>query len=200
MDASSDGDDLSRAGSILLGVLAVELGVLVVTGVALFFLYRPTESQAWSELLAEGYSWDVRVAQWLRSVHRLASQLAVLTAVATGAVLAVGAWRTASRWRGVAIGVAMGVASFAASFTGYLLPWDQLALWAVEVGSNLRGYPPLFDSTVRFVLSGGVELRPSTVLWWLFVHALVVTPALLGLVVLAWRRHRHLAPVSPGPG
>ncbi len=40
------------------------------------------------------------------------------------------------------------------SFTGYLLPWDQLALWAVTVGTNMMGYTPVFGNEVRFVLLG----------------------------------------------
>ena len=28
------------------------------------------------------------------------------------------------------------------SFTGYLLPWDQLAFWAITVGTNIAGYVP----------------------------------------------------------
>ena len=44
------------------------------------------------------------------------------------------------------------------SFTGYLLPWDQLALWAVAVGTNMMGYTPVFGKEVRFVLLGGAEI------------------------------------------
>ena len=44
------------------------------------------------------------------------------------------------------------------SFTGYLLPRDQLALWAVTVGTNMIGYTPVFGRDVRFVLLGGAEI------------------------------------------
>ena len=40
------------------------------------------------------------------------------------------------------------------SFTGYLLPWDQLALWAVAVGTSMMGYTPVLGDQVRFVLLG----------------------------------------------
>ena len=40
------------------------------------------------------------------------------------------------------------------SFTGYLLPWDQLSLWAVTVGTNMMGYTPVFGDNVKFVLLG----------------------------------------------
>ena len=183
-------DDLARARSILFRILAVEVGVLVLTGIALFFLYRPSLAEGWGDVVGGGYPWDVRVAHGLRAVHELTSTLAIPTALATGVVLALGGRESPGRWRGTAVGAGMAVTTLAVSFTGYLLPWDQLALRAVTVGTSLRGYSPLFDPDVRFVLLGGVELSPGTVLWWLFVHAVVLTPALVGLALLGWRRHR----------
>ena len=53
---------LPRARSVLLAVLSAEVAVLVVTGIALYFLYRPTARQAWGDLVAETYDWDVRIA------------------------------------------------------------------------------------------------------------------------------------------
>ena len=173
--------------SILLAVLGAEVAVLVVTGIALYFLYRPTAGQAWGDLVAESYDdWDVRIALALRALHRLASGLAVLTAVALGILIAL---RPAADRRrvGPALGGGMAVTALLASFTGFLLPWDQLALSAVTVGSNLRGYTALFDPVVRFVLIGGVEVSPGTILLWLFIHALVLGPLLIGLLVLAYR-------------
>ena len=164
--------------------------MLVVTGIALFFLYRPTARQSWGGLVTDGYGWDVRASDGLRLVHRLASGLAVLTAIGAGVVVALGRRAGARRWSGAALGVGLTVTTLAASFTGFLLPWDQLALRAVTVGSHIRGYRVLFEPTVRFVILDGVELSRETVILWLLVHTLVLGPALAGLVVLGWRRHR----------
>ena len=182
--------DLSGARSILLTMLSVEVAVLVVTGVALFFLYRPSAGQAWNDVVTTSEPWDVRLAHGLRLVHRSASWLTVPTAIVVAVVVAVGGWETVRRWRGAALSAGLAVTALAASWTGFLLPWDQLALWAVKVGTNLRGYRPLFGPEVKFVLLGGVELSPDTVTRWLLVHALVLGPALVGLLLLAWRRHR----------
>ncbi|HEX2273405.1 MAG TPA: hypothetical protein VHG90_05995 [Acidimicrobiales bacterium] len=137
------------------------------------------------------------MAHGLRLLHRLASWAAVPTVVATAVVLALGKRGSARRRGGSSLGAGIAVSAFAALLTGYLLPWDQLAVREVTVGSGLRGYRVLFDPSVRFVLSGDAELSPGTVLWWLFLHALVVTPALVGLLVVGWRRHR--APQSAPP-
>jgi quinol-cytochrome oxidoreductase complex cytochrome b subunit len=182
-----EGDDLARARSILLGILSVAVAVLVVTGIALFFLYRPTTRQAW---LTESYEWDVRLSSGLRLIHRLAAWLAVPTAIATGVVVAMGRSPSASRWTGPALGAGIPLTAIAASFTGFLLPWDQLALWAVTVGSNVRGYRVLFDPVVRFVLIGGVEVSPQTLIRWFLLHMVFLGLALMALVGLGWRRQR----------
>ena len=76
------------------------------------------------------------------------------------------------------------------SFTGYLLPWDQLALWAVTVGTNMMGYTPVFGGEVRFVLLGGVEIGPETLLRWYVLHVLLLP---------VHHRHLHGHPLLAGP-
>ena len=181
-------DGLARARSVLLAVLSVEVAVLVVTGVALFFVYRPSMSQAWSDLLPESTDSGVRVAHALRRIHLVASRLAMPTGLATGILVGLSARRAGRVWPGAATGAGIAVVTFSAAFTGLLLPWDQLALWAVTVGTNLGGYEVLFGDTVRFVLIGGVQVSRGTIVRWLLVHMLLLGPALVGLVALAWRR------------
>ena len=79
------------------------------------------------------------------------------------------------------IGVILLLLTLLLSFTGYLLPWDQLALWAVTVGTNMMGYTPVFGDQVRFVLLGwrGDRNRDAVAL----VRAARADVAL---------RHRHL--------
>lgn len=189
-DGEVRGDGLDRARRILLGSLGVEILVLTVTGIALFFLYRPSVSQAWSDVVSDRVEGSVRISQALRVIHLLASRLAVPTAVATGVVLVLQSLTAVRRWVGSATGVGIALTTVAASFTGFLLPWDQVALWAVTVGSESRGYRVLFGDTVRFVLIGGAEVSRGTLLWWLVVHTVVLSPALAVLVALGWRPRR----------
>ena len=47
------------------------------------------------------------------------------------------------------------------SFTGYLLPWDQLAIWAITVGSNMARATPLLGYEgpgAAFLELGGTKL------------------------------------------
>lgn len=194
---------LSRARQLLLTALSLEVAVLVLTGIALFFVYRPSVGQSWPGLLAShvNESGSVRFAAGVRLLHRFASALAVFTAVATGVVVAVSGRKNIRRRPGAIIGAGLALTTVAASFTGFLLPWDQLALWAVTINSDFNGYRPLFGTHVRFVLLGGTELSPATVTRWLLIHMLVLGLAVVGIIILGWRRHLALrtAPLR-GPG
>jgi quinol-cytochrome oxidoreductase complex cytochrome b subunit len=182
---------LSRARRILLTALSVEVAVLVVTGMALFFVYRPSVSQSWPGIFDRHVyaSWGVRFAAGVRLLHQLASGLAVLTAIATGVVVAARGRKNVRLWPGATVGAGLAFTTLAASFTGFLLPWDQLALWAVTINSDFNGYTPLFGSQVRFVLLGGTEVSPATITRWLLVHMLVLGPGVVGVLILGWRHH-----------
>lgn len=65
-------------------------------------------------------------------------------------------------------------------------------MWAVTVGTDMRGYTPLFGSQVRFVLLGGKEISTSTLLRWVFIHMALDGVVLLIAVSASWRAfHRR---------
>ena len=77
------------------------------------------------------------------------------------------------------------------SFTGYLLPWDQLAIWAITVGSNIAGSAPTLGGQVRFVMLGGFEVGPSTLIRFYTLH--VIALPLLAAIFMSvhfWRIRR----------
>ncbi|MGH9278226.1 MAG: hypothetical protein ACRD12_08970, partial [Acidimicrobiales bacterium] len=75
----------------------------------------------------------------------------------------------------------------AASVTGYLLPFDQLGLWVVTVGTDFGGVlDAAFDDRVKFLLIGGVEIAQSTYRNWFLVHlGLGVASAAITIVIAA---------------
>ena len=90
------------------------------------------------------------------------------------------------------LGAFVCMATLTASFTGYLLPWDQLALWAVKVPTSSSGFRFLFgDDRVRFVLLGGSEVAVATLKRWFILHTIVLPPALVVLGVLLARVTRR---------
>jgi quinol-cytochrome oxidoreductase complex cytochrome b subunit len=106
------------------------------------------------------------------------------------------------------VGVILLVLTLLLSFTGYLLPWDQLAIWAITVGSNMARATPLMGyegpgskllniggvdlihsgSDARFLLLGARFVGESTLLRFYVLHcvALPLAAALL-IAVHFWR-------------
>ena len=74
------------------------------------------------------------------------------------------------------------------SFTGYLLPWDQLAFWAVTVGTSMADFVPFIGGEVREILLGGDQVGSQTLLRFYVLHVAVLPVALVGfLMVHLWR-------------
>ena len=167
---------LARASRILLGAVVAVAAVLAVTGVWLTFNYRPTAAQAWSDLDSPSAG-----IGWARLIHQATSALLVALVIA---LLVVGVVAT-QRWRSV---TALLVTTLALAYTGLLLPWDQLALWAVTVGTDHQGMlHAAFSDDVRFVLIRGVEVSQATLGLWFLVHAVALALAFVGLLALTAR-------------
>src|SRR5258708_4743961 len=145
--------------------------ILTVTGIFLMFFYRPTADSAWQSI--QQLQTAVTFGLLVRNMHRWAAHLMVLTVFLHMArVFYHGAYTPPREFNWV-IGVILLTLTLLLSFTGYLLPWDQLALWAVTVGTNMMGYTPVFGSQVRFVLLGSVEIGDATLLRWYVLHVLM---------------------------
>jgi quinol-cytochrome oxidoreductase complex cytochrome b subunit len=121
-------------------------------------------------------------------MHRWGAHLMVITVFLHMArVFYHGAYKAPREFNWV-IGVILLTLTLLLSFTGYLLPWDQLSLWAVTVGTNMMGYTPVFGDQVRFVLLGGVEIGSDTLLRWYTLHVLFVPfVTVIFLAIHFWR-------------
>src|SRR6476659_7361466 len=74
------------------------------------------------------------------------------------------------------------------SFTGYLLPWDQIAYWAITIGTNMGGYAPLFNTPTKLILLGGLEVGQNTLLRFYVLHIMFFPlVAAIFLAVHFWR-------------
>ncbi len=156
--------------------------VLTVTGIFLMFVYRPTEANAYPDMQAMMTS--VAFGTLVRNMHRWGAHLMVLSVFLHMArVFYHGAYKPPREFNWV-IGVNLLVLTLLLSFTGYLLPWDQLSLWAVTVGTNMMGYTPVFGREVRFVLLGSTEVSANTLLRWYVLHVIMfpfVTAIFMGI-------------------
>jgi cytochrome b-561 len=79
------------------------------------------------------------------------------------------------------LGVVMLLLTLFLSFTGYLLPWDQLAFWAVTVGTNIAAAVPYIGPDIRELLIGGRTIEQATLIRFYVLHVFFLP---LGLGVL----------------
>jgi quinol-cytochrome oxidoreductase complex cytochrome b subunit len=89
------------------------------------------------------------------------------------------------------VGVILLVLTLLLSFTGYLLPWDQLAFWAITVGTNMIGSAPVFGTDSRYLLIGGFEVGQGALVRFYTLH--VIGLPLLAAIFMAvhfWRIRR----------
>jgi cytochrome b-561 len=170
--------------SFWLGTIsAALLLLLVVSGLPLLFLYVPSVERAYASV--KDIEWVVTFGSWIRSVHRLSAHLMVagvflhLVRVFVTGAYKNGAGRGQRREWNWAIGVAMLLLTLFLSFTGYLLPWDQLAFWAVTVGTNIAASIPLVGPRIRELLIGGRSIEQATLIRFYVLHVIFL-PGLLG--------------------
>jgi hypothetical protein len=162
--------------------------LLTLTGVLLMFYYIPSTTQAWQTMN------DIKNLQpfgwFLRNLHRWSAHAMVITVFFHMCrVFFTGSFRAPRQFNWV-IGVILLVLTFLLSYTGYLLPWDQLALWAVTVGVNMVGStpPPAVGDFVKFMLIGDYQVGQNALIRFYTLHV-VALPLVLSifLAVHFWR-------------
>ena len=157
--------------TLCLGGLSFFLFILLtITGIFLMFYYTPAVPDAYVD--TQALSTNVAFGQLVRNLHRWGAHLMVITVfLHMTRVFYHGAYKPPREFNWV-VGVILLFLTLFLSFTGYLLPWDQLALWAVTVGSNMGGYTPVFGDQVSFVLLGGIQVGAPTLLRFYVLHVL----------------------------
>jgi quinol-cytochrome oxidoreductase complex cytochrome b subunit len=174
-----------------LGGVSFFLFVLeTITGIFLMFFYRPAAGPGQELAYADMQQIiaGVQFGDLVRNMHRWGAHLMVFTVFLHMArVFYHGAYKPPREFNWV-VGVILLLLTLLLAFTGYLLPWDQLAIWAVTVGTDMAGWTPIFGQQVQFVLLGGAVVGPETLLRWYVLHVLAFPFVLvLFLAVHFWR-------------
>jgi quinol-cytochrome oxidoreductase complex cytochrome b subunit len=184
---------LSWSYSAWLGTVSGALFfLLILSGLPLMFLYIPSVERAYQSV--KDIEYVVTFGWWIRAVHRIGAHLMVITVVLHLArVFFTGAYKNGvgqgqqREWNWV-IGVVMLLLTLFLSFTGYLLPWDQLAFWAVTVGTNIASAVPGIGPRIRELLIGGRAIEQATLIRFYVLHIIVLPGALGGLIAYhMWR-------------
>jgi quinol-cytochrome oxidoreductase complex cytochrome b subunit len=161
------------------GLSAMLLTLLVLTGIFLEMNYTPSPEQAYLDVLA--LRTNVWFGDLLRNIHHWSANLLVITVgLHLLRVFFTGGHRPprATNWL---VGVLMLLLVLGANFTGYLLPWDQLAYWAITVGTGILAYVPLIGPFLSRVLLGGPEVGAATLLNFYSLHISFIP---IGIVLL----------------
>src|ERR1039457_3554478 len=138
-----------KAGySLGLGLISLYLFfILIGTGVLLMFYYVPSTDRAYNEM--KDLQFVVSAGLLIRNMHRWAAHLMVLFVMLhLCRVFYTGAYKHPREFNWV-MGVGLFLLTLGLSFTGYLLPWDQLAFWAITVGTNIAGYAPVIGLKLK---------------------------------------------------
>lgn len=151
---------LSSARRWLYVAFLIVTAALLLSGLYLTFFYRPTAAAAVDDIysLQDGFNGlDVRrVHNWLTPLWAI--------------LLVIVAALEFTRMRHAIFMVPALLLGGAAWLSGQMIPWDQLALWSVTTGTNMRGFEPIFGDDVRFVLINGSEVSIARIRFWFLSH------------------------------
>lgn len=187
-----------------------------ITGVLLMFYYRPVPEAAWADIV----SLRAHVTLGLmREIHRWGAHAMIISIwLHMMRVFLTGSYKPPREFNW-GVGVILLVLTMLLSFTGYLLPWDQLAIWAVTVGSNMGKATPLFGlagpfsdliqfpggipivtakSDAAFMLRASQEVGENTLMRFYVLHCIALPLAAAVLISVHFWRIRKDGGIS-GP-
>jgi quinol-cytochrome oxidoreductase complex cytochrome b subunit len=168
------------------GLTALMFVLLTVTGVYLMVHFRPSVPEAYHDI--EDLMYAVPAGAFMRNLHRWAAHGMVITVVLHMVrVFVARAYRPPREFNWL-VGVGLLLLTLALSYTGYLLPWDQLAFWAVSVGTKMAESVPLVGEPARRLLLGDDQVGASALLRFYVLHCFALpAAAVLLMAVHFWR-------------
>jgi quinol-cytochrome oxidoreductase complex cytochrome b subunit len=158
------------------------------TGIILMVFYTPSTRYAYANML--DILSNVPFGQFTRDLHRLGAEAMVLIV----ALHMLRTFWTASykRPRGFTwvTGILLLFCTLGLSYTGYLLPWDQLAYWAVTIGASMAeaAPPPVVGEFMNIMLKGAPDLGAAGLLRFYLLH--IVGFPVLGLAFLSMHYYK----------
>src|SRR6267143_934881 len=182
----------------------------VVTGVVLMFYYRPTGEYAYWDI--KYLDFDVPFGMIMRNMHRWSAHgMVIFIWLHMFRVFMTGSYKPPREFNWV-VGVNLLTLTLLLSFTGYLLPWDQLAIWAVTVGTNMARATPLLGNEgpfgpqlgmtprydARALLTAGTVVGAPTLLRFYVLHCIFIPIIASILMILHFWRIRKDGGIS-GP-
>jgi len=178
------------------GMAAVLFLIQVFTGILLRFSYSPTPAEAYDSILSIQNS--ILFGQLVRNMHHWSGILFVVIAfLHLLRTFYTGAFYPDRRWNWV-LGISLMVTVIFANFTGYLLPWDQLAYWAITVSTSMLNYFPVVGDQLTGFIRGGQNVNASTLLIFYNFHTAILPLTIVLLMVFHfWKVRKNNGVVVP---
>jgi quinol-cytochrome oxidoreductase complex cytochrome b subunit len=150
------------------------------------FYYRPYAPQSYQDM--KDLRFAVYLGSFFRNMHRWSAHgMVICVFLHMCRVFYTGSYKRPRQFNWV-IGVFLFLLTLGLSFTGYLLPWDQLAYWAITVGTNIGSYAPVIGKQLRELMLGGHTVGQAALIRFYVLHVAVL-PAIVVLLILVhfWR-------------
>jgi quinol-cytochrome oxidoreductase complex cytochrome b subunit len=178
------------------GMAAVLVGMLFVTGLMLKFTYLPVPDQSYASIIHLQNT--VLFGRLIRNIHHWSGNALLLVVFLHFLrVFFTGAFHPPRQFNWV-LGLVMFLLVLGSNFTGYLLPWDQLAYWAITICTGMLEYIPGIGIGLQKMIRGGGEIGPATLSNFFAVHTAVIPACLVILMPFHfWRVRKSKGLVIP---
>lgn len=166
----------------------------LLTGMFLAVYYAPTPDHAYDSI--QFIMESVAFGSFVRGLHHWgASAMVVAIGLHMLQVYLYGAYKPPreAMWM---VGVLLFVLVLTFAFSGYLLPWDQKAYWATQVGINMVGTLPWIGHYLVRIIRGGEQLGALTLTRFYALHILFLPLLSLGLILLHLWILRRIGPAG----
>src|SRR5436190_6051866 len=169
------------------GILALMLGVQLITGIVLAMHYVPHVDYAFNSV--EHIMRDVNFGWLLRYLHSNGASMFFLAAyIHTFRGLYYGSYKEPREVLWI-LGVLLLLLMIMTGFLGYVLPWGQMSFWAATVITNLFSAIPGVGEPIVTWLWGGYAVGNPTLQRFYALHYLLPF-VIVGVVVLhVWALH-----------
>ncbi|MBS2212942.1 cytochrome b N-terminal domain-containing protein [Carboxylicivirga mesophila] len=150
------------------GIAALLFVLLFITGMLLRFIYVPSEKGAYDSI--SYLQNEVFFGQLLRNMHYWCGMLLVVVSFLHVIRVFYSQSIYNERRKNWLYGLLIMFLVIMSNFTGYLLPWDQLAYWAVTIMTNMLSYIPVIGDGLATLVRGGAEVNEGTLLRFYHFH------------------------------
>lgn len=180
-------DTLKFSKTLGMGMISLYLFIiLTITGILLMFYYIPHVDRAYQDM--KDLEYVVSFGLIMRNMHRWAAHAMIITVfLHMCRVFYCAAYREPREFNW-AIGVVLFITTLFLSLTGYLLPWDQLAYWAITIVTNLMAEGPLIGKKIKYLALGGTVVGQNALIRFYVMHCIVLPLfATFLMIVHFWR-------------